>query len=98
MGLSGCSDENACPLHENFKEIKNKILKLTSGNLFFQKCCNVEARRCESELGKIVHVTWNNILIFNNFNKEQNGQINLELKGIKFNLLLRQKTFLIFYL
>lgn len=26
MGLSGCSDENACPLHENFKEIKNKIL------------------------------------------------------------------------
>lgn len=25
MGLSGCSDENACPLHENFKEIK-KIL------------------------------------------------------------------------
>ena len=26
MGLSQCSDENPCPLHEYFKPIKTKIL------------------------------------------------------------------------
>ena len=27
LGLSECSDDNPCPLHENYKPIKNKILK-----------------------------------------------------------------------